>query len=126
MAELAESARQAYRALVWEEPAFAEFFREMTPIAELSAAAPRVAAGGARQGRAARRRGRSSPSIADLRAIPWVFAWSQSRANLPGWYGLGYALEAYIERTATGCAGGALGAVRCVAVLRKRRSTTPR
>ena len=36
-------------------------------------------------------------SIADLRAIQWVFAWSQSRANLPGWYGLGSALESYLR-----------------------------
>ena len=134
MAELAETARLAYRALVWDEPGFAAFFRDATPIAELSALrlgsrpaarkkaraneestderptagsalepvatrapalaaspAPALAASSAPAGPSAP----PPPDIADLRAIPWVFAWSQSRANLPGWYGLGSALEAF-------------------------------
>jgi phosphoenolpyruvate carboxylase len=95
MAELAERARSAYRALVYDEPAFAEFFRQMTPITELSGL--RLGSRPAARGRAgAGARPAAPPAIADLRAIPWVFAWSQSRANLPGWYGLGSALEGFI------------------------------
>ena len=92
MTELAETARRAYRALVHDDPGFAVFFRDITPIAELSDM--RL---GSRP--AARRRtgpdADAAPPIDALRAIPWTFAWSQSRINLPGWYGLGSALEAY-------------------------------
>ena len=96
--ELAAASRRAYRALVHDDPAFATFFRDVTPIAELSnlRLGSRPAARG-RQGR------ESAPSIDELRAIPWTFAWSQSRINLPGWYGLGTALETY--RAAHGEAG---------------------
>ncbi len=89
--ELAEASRAAYRALVWDDPAFARFFWEATPIAELS---------GLRLGSrpAARGRAVAVPPIADLRAIPWVFAWSQSRIDLPGWFGLGSAVDAYEAR----------------------------
>jgi len=104
--DLAGRAEGAYRALVWEEPRFADFFAQMTPIREL--AALRIGSRPAARGRAAKSPvpGRSAPattvaqppvSIADLRAIPWVFAWSQSRVNLPGWYGLGSALESYLR-----------------------------
>jgi phosphoenolpyruvate carboxylase len=98
MAELADAARSAYRALVHDDPGFAAFFREITPIAELS---------GIRLGSRPAARGSHSaeapPPIDALRAIPWTFAWSQARINLPGWYGLGSALEAY--RAAHGEAG---------------------
>jgi phosphoenolpyruvate carboxylase len=112
--ELAGRAQAAYRALVWDEPGFAGFFREMTPITEISAlrlgsrpaARVRTPAGAAAtpadvsSGDLARPES-SEPggasAIADLRAIPWVFAWSQSRANLPGWYGLGTALGGYLD-----------------------------
>jgi phosphoenolpyruvate carboxylase len=89
---LSGTARAAYRALVHDDPGFAAFFREITPIAELSAL---------RLGSRPAARGRTgadaddAPSIDALRAIPWTFAWSQTRINLPGWYGLGSALEAY-------------------------------
>ncbi|MGH2474428.1 MAG: phosphoenolpyruvate carboxylase, partial [Candidatus Limnocylindrales bacterium] len=93
MDELAVTARKAYRALVHDDPAFAAFFRDVTPITELS---------DLRLGsRPAARRSRAVvghdaiPTIDDLRAIPWTFAWSQTRINLPGWYGLGSALEAF-------------------------------
>jgi phosphoenolpyruvate carboxylase len=116
MDELAERARRAYRALVWDEPAFADFFRQMTPIAELSQlrigsrpasrARERVAGGGDVRpdpgDRGDRGAPQAPPSIADLRAIPWVFAWSQSRANLPGWYGLGSALQGFIDARGEG------------------------
>ncbi len=104
MTDLAARARDAYRALVWDEPAFAQFFREMTPIAELSAL--RLGSRPAARGKAAAGSSRPAPpAIADLRAIPWVFAWSQSRANLPGWYGLGTALEGFIEARGPAAAG---------------------
>ncbi len=95
MEELADLARVAYRSLVWSEPGFPAFFREMTPIDELSAL--RIGSRPASRARAAGQRGGSVQSLADLRAIPWVFAWSQSRANVPGWYGLGSALEGYVD-----------------------------
>jgi phosphoenolpyruvate carboxylase len=92
MAELAETSRRAYRDLVHDDPGFAAFFRDITPIAELSNL--RLGSRPAARGRHARE---AAPSIDALRAIPWTFAWSQSRINLPGWYGLGSALEAYRE-----------------------------
>ncbi len=96
MDELAATSREAYRALVHDDPGFASFFRDVTPIAELSDL--RL---GSRP--AARGRSEGAPSIDSLRAIPWTFAWSQARINLPGWYGLGTALERY--RTVHGEAG---------------------
>jgi len=92
LAELTTTSRAAYRALV-ERPGFVEFFEAATPILELAGLAigsrptSRPGAGGVRP----------RTDLASLRAIPWVFAWSQSRANLPGWYGLGTALETYVE-----------------------------
>jgi phosphoenolpyruvate carboxylase len=96
LAELAATARVAYRSLVHDDPGFASFFRDITPIRELS---------DLRLGSRPAARGRRdvAPTIDSLRAIPWTFAWSQSRINLPGWYGLGAALDAF--RTSHGDAG---------------------
>lgn len=101
--ELAAASEAAYRGLVWEDPDFPAFFRDATPIIELSAL--RLGSRPASRGRRAAPSAlgpepREAPPLASLRAIPWGFAWSQSRLNLPGWYGLGTALEAY--RTAHG------------------------
>lgn len=90
--ELSVTARAAYRRLVHDDAGFAAFFRDITPIAELSDL--RLGSRPAARGRQA---ATEAPSIDSLRAIPWTFAWSQSRINLPGWYGLGSALEAYRE-----------------------------
>ncbi|WP_153407856.1 phosphoenolpyruvate carboxylase [Nocardia macrotermitis] len=81
--ELAELARRAYARLVHETPGFVEYFRASTPVAEV---------GDLNLGsRPASRKPTSS--VGDLRAIPWVMAWSQSRVMLPGWYGTGTAIE---------------------------------
>ena len=93
LAELAAAARAAYRALVHDDPGFPAFFRAITPIAELSDL--RLGSRPAARGRA---RTEAPPPIDALRAIPWTFAWTQSRIGLPGWYGLGSALEAYRAR----------------------------
>ena len=84
---LAEVARKAYRALVYEDPTFLHYFRSATPIAEIG----RLNLGSRPASR------KASDRIEDLRAIPWVFAWMQSRHTLPGWYGLGHALETFAE-----------------------------
>jgi phosphoenolpyruvate carboxylase len=79
---LAETGRRVYRALVWENPRFPEFFLSATPyddIAQLPI--------GSRPSK------RSAGGLEALRAIPWVFAWTQTRAILPAWYGVGSALE---------------------------------
>jgi phosphoenolpyruvate carboxylase len=89
LAELAATSRAAYRSLVHDDPGFASFFRDATPIRELS---------DLRLGSRPVARGRRdvAPTIDSLRAIPWTFAWAQSRINLPGWFGLGAAFEAYL------------------------------
>ena len=107
MEELAAEAGRAYRALVWDEPAFERVFDAATPIAAISglrlgsrpAARGRgsggTAAASAGEGTRAAHGEPNGTSLASLRAIPWVFAWTQVRLNLPGWYGLGSALAAY-------------------------------
>ena len=79
--QAAAASERAYRRLI-EEPGFATFFRQVTPIEEI--AQLEMAS------RPPRRGGRED--LDSLRAIPWVFAWTQSRINLPGWYGLGTGL----------------------------------
>ncbi|MCU1392591.1 MAG: ppc [Ilumatobacteraceae bacterium] len=85
MEELSAIAFDAYRGLVYDTPRFAEFFRELTPLGEIAELNV-----GSRP--AARTR---SGRIEDLRAIPWVFSWSQCRLMIPGWYGAGTAFETW-------------------------------
>ena len=80
---LAEYSRLAYRELL-ETDGFVEFYRQATPIDAIERS--RIGS------RPSRRTGQSS--LQDLRAIPWVFSWNQSRYYLPGWYGVGAGLEA--------------------------------
>jgi phosphoenolpyruvate carboxylase len=87
--ELAAVAEDAYRQLVHDDAAFVEFFRRATPIDEISRM---------ELGSRPARRGGASPTLESLRAIPWVFAWSQSRTNLPAWFGVGTALRAFAAR----------------------------
>ncbi|MDQ4034334.1 MAG: phosphoenolpyruvate carboxylase [Chloroflexota bacterium] len=92
MTDLVTLAESAYRRLVWEDPDFEAFFVDATPIAEIS----RMELGSRPS-----RRATAAPSLASLRAIPWTFAWAQSRTNLPAWYGVGAALAGYVERYGT-------------------------
>ena len=87
MEALAGFAYDAYRALVRETPGFIDYFRASTPIDEI--------AGLNIGSRPASRKG--SARLEDLRAIPWVFSWSQCRLMLPGWYGFGSAIEQWIK-----------------------------
>jgi phosphoenolpyruvate carboxylase len=82
MAALSAASRRAYRALVYDTPGFAQFFREATPIREIS----NLNIGSRPASRT------PSERIEDLRAIPWVFSWSQARVMLPGWFGFGSAV----------------------------------
>ena len=85
--ELAARAQAAYRALVHDTPGFVEWFRAATPIRELA----ELNIGSRPPSR------KAGDQIADLRAIPWVFSWSQARIMLPGWFGTGTALESWID-----------------------------
>lgn len=87
MSVVANRSRLAYRALVYEDERFYDYFRQVTPIDVIE----RMALGS----RPASRRKRQG--IGDLRAIPWVFSWTQNRIILTGWYGLGSGLEAALE-----------------------------
>jgi phosphoenolpyruvate carboxylase len=92
MEEISAASFAAYRSLVYETPGFNEFFRDVTPIGEIAELNI-----GSRP--AARR---ATDRIEDLRAIPWVFSWSLARIMLPGWYGFGSAVEAFVARNRTG------------------------
>jgi phosphoenolpyruvate carboxylase len=88
MEELSAHAFAAYRGLVYETPGFIDYFRASTPINEI---------GDLNIGsRPASRK--SGDRIEDLRAIPWVFSWGQSRQAIPGFYGFGAAVNAYLAK----------------------------
>ncbi|WP_372018541.1 phosphoenolpyruvate carboxylase [Pseudoxanthomonas sp. 10H] len=88
MATVAEASSRAYRAFVGA-PGFMDYFRGATPIDVIE----RMTLGS----RPSRRLGQDA-ALGNLRAIPWVFAWSQARAVIPGWYGVGSGLQAAVER----------------------------
>src|SRR5205085_2652825 len=88
MEELSSLAFSAYRALVYETEGFVDYFWESTVISEIAT----LNIGSRPASRKSTRR------IEDLRAIPWVFSWSQCRVMLPGWYGFGAAVSQWLER----------------------------
>ncbi len=85
MEELSETARETYQALVYEDNDFLTFFSQASPIGELS-----LLNMGSRPARRVQ-----NPTVESLRAIPWVFAWTQNRFLLPSWYGAGTAFSRY-------------------------------
>ena len=97
MEDLARRSFTAYRGLVYDTPEFHPYFHAATPISEIAqlniGSRPTARGGSAR--------------IEDLRAIPWVFSWAQSRVMLPGWYGFGSAVEGWLREAQD--PAGALG-----------------
>lgn len=85
MVVMSQHSEEVFRQLVHEDPAFVEFFRSFTPVDEL---------GLLNVGSRPAKRPDSANYLAALRAIPWVFAWTQNRSLLPSWYGCGSALAA--------------------------------
>jgi phosphoenolpyruvate carboxylase len=92
---LADAARRYYRALVYETPEFLTYFEQATPIEEIAKL---------KIGSRPSRRGGATQDIDQLRAIPWVFSWMQSRHTLPGWFGLGSAVSEYLDKHPEGLA----------------------
>ncbi|MCC5599908.1 phosphoenolpyruvate carboxylase [Nostoc favosum] len=88
MEELAVRSRQHYRALIYEQPDFVDFFHEVTPIEEISQL--QISSRPAR-------RPSGKKDLSSLRAIPWVFSWTQTRFLLPSWYGVGTALQEFLN-----------------------------
>jgi phosphoenolpyruvate carboxylase len=87
--ELSDVSHAFYRKHILEDPEVVTYFEQSTPMAELEQAKI-----GSRPSRRS-----SSPNLADLRAIPWVFGWTQSRLLVPAWFGVGFALERYLEHS---------------------------
>jgi phosphoenolpyruvate carboxylase len=77
-----------YRKHILEDPGVLTYFEQSTPVGELE---------NAKIGSRPSRRN-ASPSLSDLRAIPWVFGWTQSRLLVPAWFGVGFALEEYLTQ----------------------------
>lgn len=88
MEELADRSRKHYRTLIYEQQDFLDFFLTVTPIEEISQLQI--------SSRPARRSG-GKKDLSSLRAIPWVFSWTQTRFLLPSWYGVGTAIQSFLE-----------------------------
>ncbi len=88
MEEIAARSRVHYRALIYEQPDFIDFFHQVTPIEEISQL--QISSRPAR-------RPSGKKDLSSLRAIPWVFSWTQTRFLLPSWYGIGTALQEFVN-----------------------------
>jgi phosphoenolpyruvate carboxylase len=114
MEDLAARSFAAYRGLVYDTPQFHAYFHGATPLAEIAqlniGSRPAARAAGAR--------------IEDLRAIPWVFSWAQSRVMLPGWYGFGSAVEGWLG-AAEAAGGGVGGREAALGLLREMSHSWP-
>ena len=86
--EMSQEAYRVYRRDIADDPDVLEYFEQATPVNELDAA--RIGSRPARRSKGRR--------LEDLRAIPWVFGWMQSRHAVPAWYGIGHALENFSDR----------------------------
>lgn len=99
MEQLVQEGWAAWRSFVYETPGFVEYWQQATPIGEIS-----------QMPLGSRPAQRGAGGFAQLRAIPWVFSWMQSRAIIPSWYGVGTAFERYCA--AHNCDGAGLDLLR--------------
>jgi phosphoenolpyruvate carboxylase len=95
MEKLSTRSREQYRALIYEQEDFADFFHHVTPIQEISQL--QISSRSARRPNQVQQK----KTIDSLRAIPWVFSWTQSRFLLPAWYGVGTALNDFLNENET-------------------------
>ena len=107
--EISRQSMAAYRALVYDTPRFSEYFFAATPIREIA----ELNIGSRPASR------KATQKIEDLRAIPWGFSWGQCRLTLPGWYGFGSAVHAFLHRD------GAKGVAAQKALLQKMVNQWP-
>ncbi len=108
---LSQSSMNAYRALVYDTPGFNDYFFHATPIREIA----ELNIGSRPASR------KASGRIEDLRAIPWSFSWAQCRLTLPGWYGFGSGVEAFLA----GDGGNGKGRAERLALLRRMNRQWP-
>jgi phosphoenolpyruvate carboxylase len=87
--ELSSLAFDFYREHILEDPSVIAYFEQSTPVGELENA--KIGSRPARRS--------DSPKLSDLRAIPWVFGWTQSRLLVPAWFGVGYAIDRFLARS---------------------------
>src|SRR3984957_8731261 len=87
--EMSQEAYRMYRREIAENPDVIEYFEQATPFNELDS--PRIASRPSRRSKSRR--------LEDLRAIPWVFGWMQSRHAVPAWFGVGYALQQFAGKS---------------------------
>jgi phosphoenolpyruvate carboxylase len=104
--ELSDLSFGFYRKHILEDPEVLTYFEQSTPVSELE---------NAKIGSRPSRR-KASPSLSDLRAIPWVFGWTQSRLLIPAWFGVGFAIEQYLASS---------GASKSLALLQTMASEFP-
>ena len=102
MAELARLGREAYASLVHHDDGFIEYFTTSTPVSEIG----ELNIGSRPTAR------KQTSSVDDLRAIPWVLSWSQSRVMLPGWFGVGTALRQWVDAEGDDAADARLATLR--------------
>jgi phosphoenolpyruvate carboxylase len=86
--ELSEASFGFYRKHILDDPEVVTYFEESTPVGELEHA--KIGSRPARRNK--------SPKLSDLRAIPWVFGWTQSRLLVPAWFGVGFAIEQFLQK----------------------------
>jgi phosphoenolpyruvate carboxylase len=86
--ELSSLAYDSYRRHILDDPGVITYFEQSTPVGELENA--KIGSRPARRS--------DSPKLSDLRAIPWVFGWTQSRLLVPAWFGVGFAIDQYLAR----------------------------
>ena len=94
MEELSARSRTVYKALIYEQPDFVDFFHSVTPIDVIS----QLQIGSRPSKRPGKDNTAKKKDMSSLRAIPWVFSWTQSRFLLPAWYGVGSALQGFLDQ----------------------------